>query len=217
MKTSRFFSEKDLQAIEIAVKEAEKRTSGEIVPVFVTECRAYPEAGLRAGLLLGLTGALLMAWLTPSAWEHRWWHPWDIVGAAFAGAVLGLGLTRVWPAWLRFWAGREALSAAAWQTARDYFLSEEAFVTRDRTGIVLLVARQERKVVVYADKGISGVTEPSVWQGVVSDMVQSVRAGKYAEGLVKGIEDCALILESKGVAIRPDDTDELPNTLRIRE
>ncbi len=217
MSSSRFFSEKDLAAIEAAVKEAELRTSGEIVPAFVNRCRSYPEAALRAGLFTGLLTAWAVGWWASGTWDQLWFHPWEIFIAGFAVGAFSAILTRWWPAWLRFWAGKAAMEQAAWRTARDFFIDEEVFLTRDRTGIVLLVANHERQVVVLADKGINQATTPETWTTVVRDMVQQLKKGSASDALLIGIHDCARILEEKGVEIKPDDKNELPNKLRLRE
>ena len=49
-----FLAENDKERIRKAVKEAEKTTSGEIIPMIVSRSYTYPLSNIRAGLILGL-------------------------------------------------------------------------------------------------------------------------------------------------------------------
>ena len=97
------------------------------------------------------------------------------------------------------------------------FLEEEVFSTRDRSGILIFLALFEHRVVVLGDSGINEVVPEDAWQHVVDDLVAGIRARRPAEALVAAIHECGRLLEAHQVEIRPDDTDELPNELRIRE
>jgi len=64
------FTEEDKEKIRIAVKSAEKRTSGEIVTFFVAQSDEYEEVRLRSILMfvaapLFLLAILSYAWLLP--------------------------------------------------------------------------------------------------------------------------------------------------------
>jgi putative membrane protein len=59
--------------------------------------------------------------------------------------------------------------------------------------------------------------EEGAWQGLVDRLVAGVRAGRLAEALVAAVAECGDLLERHGVAIEPDDTDELANEPRVRD
>src|SRR5512134_597761 len=61
VRIERFFSQEDLRRIEEAVREAEGRTSGEIVPYAVERSDTYASATWRAATLGAFAGALLAA------------------------------------------------------------------------------------------------------------------------------------------------------------
>ena len=55
------------------------------------------------------------------------------------------------------------------------------------------------------------------WIAIVDTIRRGIREDHFADGLVEAIGMCGALLERKGVAIRPDDTDELPDDVRLRK
>ncbi|MDP5169032.1 MAG: hypothetical protein NWR72_02215 [Bacteroidia bacterium] len=215
MPESSWFTEKDLQRIEAAVKASEKGTSGEIVPVFVEQAGEYPEAAPRSafmGMCLALAGFLLWDLLIPS-WNVE--SPLLITLILLSGALLLWTVSRFTPAWRRWMIGKEALSQQALAKSDQWFLREEVFKTRHRTGIMIFVAKFEHQVIVKADKGISKLVEQDEWEHIVKDLVGAIRSKSYTDGIVKAINDCSTLLQQKGIEALPDDTDELSNSLRM--
>ncbi len=125
MRVEKYFTASDLQAIEAAVHEAEKRTSGEIVPCAVAHSDHY-EAAAWKGAVLGAFAAVVAAGINTHVGQHEW-------DAVVAGIVAGMG------------------------------------------------------------------------------------DGKPGKALGAAIARCGELLERHGVAIRADDTDELPDKLRMQE
>jgi putative membrane protein len=103
------------------------------------------------------------------------------------------------------------------QRATEAFLSEEVFNTRDRTGILIFLSLLERKVLVLGDSGINARVQQSDWHDIVQRVVSGIRSGKPAEGLTDAIHQCGLLLQKHGIAIRPDDKDELSDSLRTSD
>lgn len=203
----------DLEAVRAAVAEAEQRTSGEIVPYFVEESDAYPSALWKGTALGAFAGALLAEALffLVDAWGLI---PLWIAAPAFAGGAAGFLLAAYVPAVKRWMAGDNLLDLRTRQRAEMAFLEEEVFRTRERTGILLFLSLFEHRVVVLGDSGINAKVEPGQWDGIVQTIVAGLRAGRPGEALVAGIRQCGELLERHGVAIQPDDRDELPNELR---
>ena len=126
-------------------------------------------------------------------------------------------LVRFFDGFRRWVVGELALERRARQRAERCFLEEEVFATRDRTGILIFVAVFERQVVVMGDAGINRAVPDGAWEHVVGDVIAGIRARKPAEALIAAIAECGRLLEKHRLEIRPDDTDELANELRIRE
>lgn len=213
---SSLFSEADRRAIADAARTAEGSTSGEIVPYVVGVCDDYPEAGWKAavlGALIGGGGGIAVHYLG-GFWGGSLWL-W-VVLPLLVSAVTGVLLVR-WFDGLRRWViGAAALESRARQRAERCFLEEEVFATRDRTGILIFVAHFERQVVVMGDAGINRAVPEGAWDRVVGDVIAGIRARKPAAALIAAIAECGRLLVEHRLEIRPDDTDELPNELRIR-
>jgi putative membrane protein len=209
------FSETDREQIAAAVKAAEGNTAGEIVPYVVSHSDDYEVALWRGGLslsLLVLTALLLVRVFTPLWLDLRF--------AQTAAVILlaqGLGMLAVFfvPGLKRFFAGRELIEQCVTRRATQAFLSEEIFKTRDRTGILIFLSLLEHKVVVMGDAGINAKVEQQDWNEVVQRLVAGMRAGEPAQALITAIQKCGELLQRKGVTRRPDDTDELTDTLRM--
>jgi len=213
----RFFTASDLEAVAEAAREAELRTAGEIVPYVVGACDDYDEAGWKAaalGALAGAAGGFVVRFLA-GVWGGSSAH-W-VVAPAVVVALAGFLVCRWFPAVRRSFVRDEILDLRARRRAATAFLDEEVFDTRERTGILIFVAVFEHRVVVMGDAGINQAVPDGAWEGVVDDVVAGIRRGQPAAALVDAIQECGRLLEEHRVEIRPDDADELPNELRLRE
>jgi len=204
----------DLEAIRAAVAEAEQKTSGEIVPYLVEESDGYPSALWKGTALGAFAGALVAEaiYFLGNFWGGM--IPLWIALPASAGGAVGFLLAAYVPAVKRWMAGDGLLDLRTRQRAEMAFLEEEVFRTRDRTGILLFLSVFEHRVVVIGDSGINQQVEQGQWDGIVKSVAAGIRAGRSGEALVEGIRQCGELLERHGVAIQPDDRDELSNELR---
>ncbi|HEX2645527.1 MAG TPA: hypothetical protein VHU81_21180 [Thermoanaerobaculia bacterium] len=210
----RFFSSAELDAVEAAVREAEARTSGEIVPYVVAASDEYPTASWKGAAF----GAFLAPLIAAAAYQYgEFWAThvllWIALPAAGGGA-LGYLLTEIIPALRRLLAGDEVLETRSRLRAEAAFLEAEVFRTRERTGILLFLSLFERRVVVLGDVGIHQKVQAGEWDGIVRTAVEGIRSRRPAEALVAAIRECGALLERHGVERRADDQDELSNELR---
>lgn len=213
MEPDRFFSQADLDAIQAAVREAEARTSGEIVPYVVERSDPYQNAiwkGAALGALLGPMVALAIY-----RWTDVWGWPlelWIALPAPLGGAV-GYLLALLQPV-RRWMAGEHILDLRARRRAAVAFLEQEVFRTRNRTGILLFVSLFERRVVLLADSGIHQKVEEGAWEAITHRLAQGIRSGRPGPALIEAIRACGELLERHGVELQADDTDELSDELR---
>lgn len=207
-------SDADREAVRSAVVEAEKRTSGEIVPYVVPASDAYPNALWKGAAFGALAGPLLALAL------HRLWDLWGshfelwLLAPAAAGAATGFLLAAFVPPVKRWLAGDEMLELRTRQRAEMAFLEEEVFRTRERTGILLFLSLFEHRAIVLGDSGINQKVDQAQWDAIVRDLAAGVRAGRPGGAMVEAIRTCGELLERHGVARRSDDQDELSNELR---
>ncbi len=213
----RLFSQDDLKRIEEAVKDAEKQTSGEIVPYAVHASDPYDGASWRSGLLFGAIA------LTVFVLIHNFSESWQqfelahIALGTLSAALIGVLLARFVEPVKRFFAGNEVMDRRVAQRAAEAFLAEEVFNTRDRTGILIFLSLLEHKVLVLGDSGINAKVQKSEWEGMVKTIVDGMKSGKPADGLIDAVRQCGVLLRREGVAVRPDDKDELSNRMRTSE
>ena len=215
--TRKYFSGADLEAISRAIKDAEKKTSGEIVPYFVPESDGYEEAMWRAAMLFG---AIPLTVFGAMRLFSETWSPigiLPIVVIFFASSIVGAFLVRFVPSCKRFFVGRELLHHRVSLRASQAFVSEEIFKTRDRTGILIFLSFFERTVVVLGDSGINAKVQQHEWDRIVEIIVRGMKSGKPTNGLTDAIRMCGELLQRRGVRRRKSDVDELPDTLRIRK
>lgn len=215
MNLEQIFSPGDRERIRQAVHEAEQSTSGEIVPYIVAESDPYPEAFWRGGALLGAAVLGLTALLHDTLAVLSFVTVTQTVLAGFVGFTLGALLVRWVPALKRLLADEQTLERRVGERAAVAFVEEEVFATRDRSGIMIFVSMLEHKVLVMGDAGINARVEQSAWSEIVGTVLQGIRSGAASDGLVNAIRACGDLLTRSGLRIRPDDTDELSDSLRV--
>ena len=210
----------DEKRIREAVQRAEERTAGEIVPVVVPRSASYESVAWRAAAgatLLALTGVLLVLQFY-DGWGLGWLYtPWGVVLAGLSAAIVGGVLGMYVPPVQRFLAGEDRLDETVHRRALQSFVEEEVFDTRDRTGILLFVSLHEHRIEVLGDTGINELVRPGDWAEVVTRIRKGIRNDNLTEGLVDAIGMCGRLLERRGVNLRPDDENELSNTVRTPE
>jgi len=209
------FSQTDLDRIAEAVRIAESKTSGEIVPYFVYQSDDYGVARWRGGTAFAAICVLIALGIEMMSGS---WLPLGLL--EFTGLVIisysvGFFVLHAVPSFKRLMLSSAKMDHYVHQRASIAFLSEEIFRTRERTGILIFLSFFERKVVVMGDSGINAKVAESEWQEVVQTIVRNVKRGKPADGLIDAIRQCGELLERHGVQRRRDDTDELSDSLRI--
>ncbi len=214
MKLLKHFSKEELQKIEAVVKEAESGISGEIVPVFVEQCDSYEVAYYRAASITALCTFSSIVLLDRFWAGFQLYDPfYYLLNVLFAVAV-AVSLVHYFPFMKRLFAGRNKLYYEADERADAIFLREEVFNSTHRTGVMIFVAFFEHQVIVKADKGISSVVDQKEWVDVVELVIDGIKKGELAEGILKGVKRCAQILEANEFIVDTENLDELSNKLR---
>ena len=200
----------DLQKIEASVAEAERATSGEIVPVIVARCNK----GHFAFWILAVSWIVVFS-VFDVLIGHR------ILSVPFGTVLVVLGVIVCWAVAKqnRVWRSmtpKSVLKKSAWLRAGQEFYGEKISATRDRTGVLIFVALVDRQVVVMGDEAINAKVLPGTWQAVVEEILAGIRDQSLAQGLCAGIRRAGQIL-NEHFPSRADDTNELKNHLRLRD
>lgn len=217
------FTPEDRAAVAKAVAAAEKSTAGEIVPVVATSSDRYDRAEDTFGFWLGML-AMAVVWVVfqgvrvrEAEWETHWELSITLVpllGVLTIGWIAGIRLAHRYPALKRLASLKGDLRSRVEQRAAMCFDLFHTGRTRDATGVVLYVSLFERMVCVRADPAISRKVDASEWKAICEGMMAELRAGRHREAFVLAIARCGEVL-AKHYPVKPDDTNELPNELRI--
>ncbi len=199
------------ERIREAVAEAEARSGGEIVPVLLPASDGYEVAYWKGAALGGLLAEALVAawaggsWLIGSAW---------LIASGAAGALGGAFAALAIPALRRGLAGEAELQRQVEQRASACFVAHEVFRTRERTGILILVSRFERRVAVLADEGIRSRVPDSTWDALAAEVAGRVRREGAGPALLAAVQAAGDLLAAQGPPRRADDRNELPDPPR---
>jgi putative membrane protein len=219
MKLNQRFSEADLQRIKSAVKEAEAKISGEIVPVIVERSGIYRTANYKASMIGAMCCFVLMIILDRYVIEDvsttLYYDPIFIFSVVILGGILGWILPNLSEQVKRKLVTQDHMDECTRQRAENAFLEEEIFNTRHRTGIMIFISFFEHEVIVMADRGISKVVDQKEWDKIVFDLISNIKKGHFIEGVEAGIKRCGEILLEKGFLKTTDDVNELRDDLRI--
>jgi putative membrane protein len=219
MKLKQKFSEADLLRLKTAVKEAEDKISGEIVPVIVERSGLYAIINYKASVLFASVAFLVMIildrYIITDATHTLFYDPIFIFFVVFVSGAIGFILPNLSEPFKRFFLRQRQMDECTRQRAENAFLEEEVFNTRHRTGIMIFISFFEHEVIVMADRGISKVVEQKEWDQIVSGLISHIREGKVVEGIEAGIKRCGEILLEKGFSKSEDDINELRDDLRI--
>ncbi|WP_167881867.1 TPM domain-containing protein [Leptospira jelokensis] len=211
---SRYFSPSDLEEIKSAVGEAESKTSAEIVPFFAESSHHYREwAWFGAFLMGGLTG---ISFYTAQKTYGLVWGNESMfaVLSVWAGAIFGLGLFFLFPKLRILLAPKNSKQYFVELRAKEAFLDEEVFRTKNRTGILIYISLFEHFVRVYPDKEIARVVPKSEWNEAVRLIIEGMKSGKKKQGIVASILFCGDLLKKYNIHAEKDDKNEISNEFR---
>ena len=193
----------DLKAIEAKIAEVEKTTAGEIVVHVVEKSDDYPAARLGWSVLLAAVASEVLSYELPDLFQS-----WSLELAVGIGVVFWLlfGL----PPILRWLVPAGSKAAQVHRRALAAFIENRVHRTRDASGVLILVSMFERRVEILADEGIHARIGVDGWQKYIRRIIEGIKAGRPAAGIVKTIGHIGDELKV-GVPPRPDDQNELSN------
>ena len=222
-RASKFFTESERNSIAEAVRAAEQKTSGEIVPVLSTASGRYD----RAEDLFGLTFALIVlvaCWILFQEIrpvEGDWASGQKLVLGlvpvlviVFVGFSLGVALSTWIPALKLPFLSRREIEAEVDRSAAGAFQQFRVRGTAASTGVIIYISLFERMVQVLGDDMIDQKLSQDDWEQVKDLVIDGLRSGKAAEGLQRAIACCGDLL-AVHFPIEPGDVNELTNELRI--
>lgn len=178
--------------------------------MIVEQSGLYREARHRAGLMVALL--VLTALLTiETAWLPWGWHAANAVWL-LAATMLAYGIgvwVGTWPVIIRFLTSRERMHQKVQLRAERAFAQHGIALTRERTGLLLMVSLLERQVYVLADQALREGVSTDQWSTVVAVIVERMKADDLVGGLCRGIEASGVLLARACPPGKGDNPNEL--------
>jgi putative membrane protein len=219
MRLRQTFNDNDLARIKNAVKIAEDKISGEIVPVIVEQSGNYAVANYKSAIVFAMTAFLGMIvldrYIITDSSLTLYYDPMFIFSVVLLTGTVGYIFPNFLPGLKRFFLRQNQLDECTRQRAENAFLEEEVFNTRHRTGIMIFISFFEHEVIIMADRGISKVVDQKEWDNMVAELIAHIRQDKIVDGIEAGITRCGEILLERGFTKTQDDINELRDDLRI--
>ncbi len=209
---AKFLTLAEREKIRSAVAEAEKTTSGEIVPMVVSSSYDYPMANVLGGVAISLPLSLL---LTPVIGRWFWiggQNMWLFLGFLIALFLLFhqvVGRT----VWLkRVFVSPREIEEEVEEAAVVSFFQEGLYRTRESSGVLIFVSVFERRVWILADRGINEKVGTGKWDEIVQGIVAGIRGKRQADAICEAVKKTGELLKTHFPG-RPDDRDELKNLI----
>ena len=202
-------TQSDRDRISQAVLEAEKQTTGEIVPMIVAQSDDYPGARWR----LAIVTALLFGFLAYFFLDNldSVWILWAQLPGLYIGYWLGsFGVV------LRPFLVSSKVDEEVHQRALQAFFSRDLHATKDRTGILVMASLLEHRAEILADTGISAKVSKDTWEGILTGMIGRIKSGDLTEGLCTAVHECGEVL-AKDFPGTHDNPDEISNKVIIED
>ena len=199
-------SEQDRARISMAIRAAEKKTSGEIVCVLAqssSDVTALP-------ILVAAVVALALPWLLVALTAMSVHRILVLQVLVFVALALVLCVPQVRVALVP----RRARRAVAHRAAMEQFTIRGIARTKNRTGILIFVSLAEHYARIIADVGIAGRVPQSEWQGAIDALVAHMKYGRIADGFIIAIEVCGRVLATHFPRTETS-RDELPDRIYL--
>lgn len=197
------------ESLRNAIRDAESRTVGEIVPVVLERSDGYPGAAWLAALCTMLLGSALLERHMP------WSEPHWLLLCQLALGALGFLLVSLLPDLQRLFVSEARATEMAGEQALQEFHLLRLRETRERTGVLIFVSLFEHRVVVLGDAGIHAKVGDAHWERTRDAVLEGIVRGSLADGLVAGVRACGDVL-AEHFPRTPGNENEIADRLIVR-
>jgi len=193
-------AEQEQQQINGLVAVAEAKSGAQVLILVVAKADAYPEIPWKAfaiGTALAALLPMVDAFYRPDGWGvHSGFEAAIILGA---GAALAL-LTVFAPPFARLFLDRLRAEAEVRQYAQAAFVEHGVFQTRERVGVLLLLARFEREVVLLPDIGVRRHLSEEQVETVIAQMKPLLAQQRLVAACEAGLNALGTLLQGRLMA-----------------
>ena len=96
------------------------------------------------------------------------------------------------------------------ERAIEVFSLLRVWDTEDNNGILIYLLLADKKIEIIADRAINKVVDKKAWQGITQQMESFFKEGRFADGVIFGIEEAGKHLQTH-FPLNDHDENELPN------
>lgn len=202
-------STKDKLLIKNLINEAEKRTQSEIVPMIIHHSDVYPAAHFRAAIIVSFLFSLGL-YFSPLNIINPIYFLWIQIPGLFLGYYLGH-----FPSIKRLLITYGEIEQEVTQKSFEAFFHHNLHMTKNHTGVLILVSVMEKKIKIITDNGIAQKVEQKIWDDIVFQFALKIRDEDFVVGLKEAIQAVGNVLENYFPATGEAKTNELENDLII--
>ena len=193
------------EAIDRLIETVEARTGVQVLVAVVPRSDSYAELPWKAFALgASLAGAAVVL---ANLWLTALLDTLIVLGTAAVCALLAVFV----PPFARLFLREVRSHAEVKQYAESLFFRRELFRTRERTAVLVLVSRFERRIEVLPDTGLADRVRDTDWRQVIEAMTPHLRDARAFHALQDGIAAVERVLLANGVRATAPTTNELPN------
>lgn len=189
-------SEEDKTFLEARVAETEKKTRAQIVLATTIRSDSYAEIPWKA-FSFGASIAALIVFLTDLFFPV--WQTSTVtlisIGAILAAGILPALLTVICDRFARVFLLQSRKQQETHQYAESLFLTRELFATEARRGILILISRFEKQVVIFRDTGVRKRLGEDVMKNIISKMTLPLRKNEFRKAFETALDELLIILE----------------------
>lgn len=207
-----FLTEEEQNTITAAVQSAEKKTSGEIVPMVVSKSADYPLAAVVCSASFAIPLSLL---LTMVIGKLMWLGPqnmWLFLGLFALLFIPIYYLVRQTDRLKYFFLNPDHVEEEVSKAALAAFYSQGLYKTAGDNGILLYISVLEKKVWIFADAGINDKIEPAKWDDVIVELTNGIKQHNQCAAICAAVTSIGQILEEH-FPCTEEDKDELHNLI----
>lgn len=182
----------DRRRVVATIKDAEIHTSGEVIVVVAKQSDDYVHVPIHIAAGIALAVPFVMPWVGR-------FFPWATVSLWLVFLIqlivfilVALVLSQNWFRYVV--TPRKLMHKYAHRNAATQFLTFHTHATGGRTGVLIFVSLLERYVEVVGDTAIAAKVTHADWQKIVDRMLPLLKARRFADALVLGVEDCGRTL-----------------------
>lgn len=188
-------SDNDRELLNKSIAGAEELTKAQIVLATINRCDNYAEVPWKA-FALGVSVAGFSIFLI-DLFTVRWVT--DMIVLFVLATILTTGiifslLTVFIPPFARIFVSGYRRESETLQYAEHLFLTRELFATEGRRGILLLISRFEKQVVMIPDTGIRHRLSEDVIKSIITKMTPYLRKNEFKNALENGLKEITEVL-----------------------